>query len=140
MTSSDFKLHLNSVIIHTERCCGEPGIGCGTQSVAQKMGHFFKNGPILSHQDPTARFWLFASITFDHKLKKLAPQTVLRYETKTGRFLVRDFRVVTSQNKQGFLWPGTKTGRFAGRIFLRFVAFQNKNGTFCGQELFGLGR
>ena len=75
----------------------------------------------------------FASITFNHKSKvgrvllfiELAPQTVLRYATKPGCFVVRDcsgcdlseqkqFFVVRklsccdhSQNKNGFLWSGS---------------------------------
>ena len=51
--------------------------------------------------------WLFVSITFHHELKvgrvsiflELAPQTILRYGTKPGRFVVGVFGVVISQNK-----------------------------------------
>ena len=33
------------------------------------------------------------------------------FRTKPERFAVRNFQVVTTQNKDGFWWPGTKTGR-----------------------------
>ena len=60
----------------------------------------------------------FGTLNFDHELKvgrvslflELAPQTVLHYGTKTGRFVVRDFRACDLSEQ--------KTALFVARIFL----------------------
>ena len=68
---------------------------------------------------------LFASVTSDHELKvsrvpvflELAPQTVLHYGTKTGRLVVRDFRVVCGQGHFA-------TGRFVAGNILRTLGLR----------------
>ena len=83
--------------------------------------------------DSRFRFRLFASTTLNHELKvgwfwrnsfflQSAPQTVLRYGTKTDVLWSEFFRVVTSQTKNGF---------FLGSGIFRFV---NKKGPVCGQD------
>ena len=62
----------------------------------------------------TKRFWLFASIIFDHELKKLAPRTVLHHN-KIGSSCGQGIGAFC-----GVFWPGTFcNGPFCGQDFLR---------------------
>ena len=72
--------------------------------------------------DSRFRFWLFAPITFDHELKELTPQTVLRLE-----------------QKRDVLWSGFFLGTFdlehkVGRVSLFLELAPCKNRPFCSTE------
>ena len=82
----------------------------------------------------TNRFWLFASTTFDHKLKELVPQ-LLVLRNKNGTFCgERFFGFVTSKNKKRIFC--------VARIAETFVALWSDalwpgtfcDGSFCGPE------